>query len=122
MRQYAVTDPTMIGPATIARGSNDREWTEAFRRGFLEKGWVLTAEKEAEEEGRARLSCYRPMTEESWRRDVVGPLLLLACWLMLAGEDGDAPTWLFWLLLLLPLLLPPPALPASHAINQPNTS
>jgi len=52
----------------------------------------------------------------------VGPLLLLACWLMLAGEDGDAPAWLFWLLLLLPLLLPPPALPASHAINQPNTS
>jgi len=40
----------------------------------------------------------------------------------LAGDDGDAPTWLFWLLLLLPLLLPPPALPASHAINQPNTS
>lgn len=66
----------------------------------------------------SRLSCYRPMTEESWRRDVVGPLLVLAWWLTLAGDDG---AWLFWLLLLLPLLLPPPALPASHAINQPNT-
>lgn len=62
------------------------------------------------------------MTEESWRRDVVGPLLQLAWWLMLAGDDGDAPAWLFWLLLLPPLLLAPPALPASHAINQPNTS
>ena len=38
---------------------------------------------------------------------------------MAAGEDGDAPVWLFWLLLLLPLLLPLPALPASHATNQP---
>lgn len=67
-------------------------------------------------------SCYRPVAEESWRRDVVGPLLASLAWWRLAGDDGDAPAWLFWLLLLLPLLLPPPALPASHAINQPNTS
>lgn len=69
---------------------------------------------------RARLSCYRPVDEESWRRDAVGSLL--AWWLTSAGDagDADAPIWL--LLLLLPLLLPHPALPATHAINQPNTS
>lgn len=71
---------------------------------------------------RARLSCYRPVDEESWRRDAIGSLLPFAWWLILAGDDGDAPTWLFWLLSLLPLLLPHPALPASHAINQPNTN
>ena len=66
---------------------------------------------------------YRPLLEESWRRD---DAVADAAWLfpmnMAAGEDGEAPVWLFWLLLLLPLLLPLPALPASHATNQPKTS